>query len=405
MGRSKNVQMKIALVVNSFPKASETFLFNLVIGLEEIGNDVTVISLNKSSDNHLFQSHKEKWSEKIKIRPNRLAKIIFFILYNIKKLYFFLVYYKKIQINSNFWTKFWFFCQIKDRFEIVHFAYSGIAVQFIDIIVNPTLNISWIVSCRGSAEIITPLHDPLRANRLKLLFESVNAIHCVSEHMASTILGYSNCSDKIFINYPSIDINFFKRNKTLSETLSKSKFKVITTGRMTFQKGYPFALLAIKNLIKKGIPVEYHIVGDGENLSMILYMIQELNIKNHVVLHGKISSYDVKKLLEESHVFLLPSLYEGVANAVLEAMALEIPVISTNSGGMGEVIKHQKNGLIVERFNPEEMAKELEWIWNNPQSAREIGVNGRITISKQLQLNHQIKIFQKNYQKCLYKNQ
>ena len=88
-------------------------------------------------------------------------------------------------------------------------------------------------------------------------------------------------------------------------------------------------------------------------------MIHELDLTNEVELLPKMPQSAVFDEMKAADVLLLPSLEEGIANVAVEAMALGTPVISTDCGGMEELITHKKEGWIVPTYSVEEMANQI----------------------------------------------
>ncbi len=98
---------------------------------------------------------------------------------------------------------------------------------------------------------------------------------------------------------------------------------------LLFRKGYVYALLAIRDLMKTYPDVEYHIIGQGPDMAEILFFIENNGLRNSVFLYGALSNVMVKSHLISADIFLLPSVCEGISNSALEAMAIGIPVVST----------------------------------------------------------------------------
>jgi glycosyltransferase involved in cell wall biosynthesis len=134
---------------------------------------------------------------------------------------------------------------------------------------------------------------------------------------------------------------------------------------------------------------------------MLQYMIHELGLENEVILTGKVSSTEVKRILLESDIFILPSLYEGIANAALEAMALQLPLITTRSGGMAEVIDNEVNGIIVERFDSYAIAKAIIKLIQNPSLRLAISEESRKVIEEKFNIEYQLAVFEKYYLQML----
>lgn len=389
--------MTIFLIVNSFPRISETFLFNLVVGLEQKGTSVRVLSLSLSHDQKHFLERSEEWSGTLNVMPQSPTSWLVFCFKNLCFVMAAIWRLKNAHNKGCSLANFWLFCIVnKDRPDWVFFSYSGIGVLFLPTI-ELTPNQKWMVSCRGSAEIVAPVVNPRREGELSRLFHSVTSIHCVSKHMAQTVEKLGASRDKIFVNYPSIDTEIFKRSINFPTIHQGKKFIIVSTGRLNFQKGYPYALLAMRQLIQMGVDFKYHIIGDGDDRVEITYMVQNLGLTDFVILHGRRSNNEVKSLLEQAHVYLLTSIYEGVANAALEALALEIPVVSTRAGGMDEVIQCGNNGILVDCYAVDEIALALAKLAVESDKLQEIGKNGRQSVLNNHSIQKQIHTFYEKF--------
>jgi glycosyltransferase involved in cell wall biosynthesis len=99
-------------------------------------------------------------------------------------------------------------------------------------------------------------------------------------------------------------------------------------------------------------------------------------------------------MLQEASIFTLPSIVtdfggrEGIPVALMEAMAMQIPVISTNSVGIPELIESGKEGILVTERNAEELASALEFLIKNPQTGIQMGINGREKILREFNLDN-----------------
>jgi hypothetical protein len=153
-----------------------------------------------------------------------------------------------------------------------------------------------------------------------------------------------------------------------------------------------FSLLSLKKLKEAGIKFYYNILGDGDDEVMIRYLVHELGLSEDVKIHGKVSNLKVQEILENTHVFILPSLYEGVSNAALEAMAMQIPVLTTKAGGMEEVVSHLENGLVINRFDVEDLYKNLYMLVNNKELCMKISLKSRDVIESKFNSKRQIEI-------------
>lgn len=393
--------MKVNLIVNSFPTPSETFLFNLVVGLESTGVDVTVISSTSSSYTHFYKHRLHEWSGKIKYIPGRdingLIKLILILLKKPKLLY------ELMQIVG--FKKGMYLCAVYDTIihnqpHIVHFSFSGVAIEYQSIISELNKYCKTVISCRGSGEKVKPVIDNSRRIKLASLLNEIDLVHCVSEDMLLTIANYADVKYKSFVNYPSIQIENFnlKENQPRS---TKQVFEIVTTGRLCYQKGYVFALEALLKLKQAGYLFHYHILGEGSDREMLEYIIHDMKLSDNVTLHGRVDGELVKKFLINSDIFLLPSIYEGISNAALEAMCVGIPIVSTNAGGMGEVIVDGVNGRVVPTYSSYVMYEAIKWTIDNYEISIQMSIKAKETVVSKHSQNQQISIFLDHYRQIL----
>ena len=149
--------------------------------------------------------------------------------------------------------------------------------------------------------------------------------------------------------------------------------RIVSVGRMDANKNHEMQLRAFAALQDKYSDYELVIYGDGELRSSIEGLAQELDIADRVSLPGVVP--DVAKRIERAALFLLTSYSEGVSNALIEALALGLPVIATDvpSGGTEELIEDGVNGLIIPAGDQRALEGAMDKILGNPSYAGKIG--------------------------------
>jgi colanic acid/amylovoran biosynthesis glycosyltransferase len=381
--------LRILLVVDTFPSVSETFISNKVRLLSERGHLVIVFCVKRNDG--LFRSL---------FNNNARVKIV---LVNIQKLILFLISHPLSCINSlirdkkefrqSVFKKFRLSLIEKQRPDVIHFEFSGIGIDYLFEIER--LRCKTVVSCRGTAEKVKLLIYDERKEKFKQLLKRVGAVHCVSKDMLDTIMPYCSQPEKVFINFPSIDPILFQRKE--NKTSSSPKL-ILSVGRLTFQKGYTTALLAIKLLKEAGVSFKWIIVGYGNKYEELIFKIHQFHLEHEVMLMGLKTRDEVQYLMEDADIFFLPSVYEGIANVVLEAMAMRLPVVATKSGGMCEVIDHKKNGLLTEIYDYESMAKNLLKLCADPLLCNYLGSNARKKVKEHFDIQRQVAKFERVYE-------
>lgn len=155
---------------------------------------------------------------------------------------------------------------------------------------------------------------------------------------------------------------------------------IATTGRITAEKGY---LELVKALLKLRSQLNVHLLVIGGQLSSerdafqseLNSFIQEHKLEDCVTFTGLCS--DIPELLGLVDVFALPSYREGLPRSILEAMAMELPVVATDIRGCREAVIHNQTGLIVPPRNSEKLAEALGTILTNDELKKTFGKAGR----------------------------
>jgi colanic acid/amylovoran biosynthesis glycosyltransferase len=155
--------------------------------------------------------------------------------------------------------------------------------------------------------------------------------------------------------YTGLDLSRFEFN---SLAVQNEVLEIISVGRPHWKKGYDISIKAMAELKVQGLQFHYQIVG-GEDDQELLFIIEDLGLTSDVELLPQLPQQKVFELMSSADVFLLPSIEEGIANVAVEAMALGCPVISSNCGGMEELISHQKEGWIVPVYDSKAMAEHI----------------------------------------------
>jgi len=394
-------KLHIGIVIPQFPSLSETFFINKVIGLCKRGHTVTVFgstNANETTTAKLYELNKYPNLRIVTLNFSRSAgKLLKTIVLNPT------VFLKSIHFNLNLFRKRWHInlCRFyfnKYNCDIYHFGYSGIGIFYFPLLAS--LKGKKIISCRGTAENVKLVTEKNRIKKLKLLFNEVDKIHCVSDSMANTIKQYGAPSKKIFVNRPAIDINFFCRSRQYEP---HNKIKIVSIGRLVFQKGFMVGILAIHELKMNFPHFTWAIAGDGPEMEELTSHINSLGLNEHVELLGKKDRNEIKELYESADIYFLPSVSEGLANAVLEAMAMELPVVSSDVGGMQEAITHNTDGILCSNYDHKDMAARLLHLCNDFGERKRLGEEARKKVEAEFYIERYIDVFEKEYYQLLQK--
>lgn len=146
---------------------------------------------------------------------------------------------------------------------------------------------------------------------------------------------------------------------------------IVSVGRLITQKNQAMLLNAFALFHKQHPEVALIIYGEGELRNSLLEQSKELGILEYVQLPG--NTPDVLGHIVKAKAFVLPSKFEGMPNALLEAMCVGLPCVSTKVSGATEMIHDGENGLLVDLDDVEQMSAALCWLFDNPENARKMG--------------------------------
>ncbi len=281
--------------------------------------------------------------------------------------------------------------------DVVHFEFSGIAVTYLDSLEWLSERARMVVSCRGAAEQIEPLKDPARATALAEVFARVDLVHCVSDDMRRTVEALGAPTDRILVNRPAVPVAKFASLRR--EPRLDGPLRVLSIGRLHWKKGFDDGLRAVAGLRDRGVDVEYRIAGDGEEREKLLFLIDQLGLDASAQLLGTCTEQQVLAQLADTDVLMLPSLSEGISNAALEAMAAGLPLVTTDCGGMTEVVTDSANGLVVGVGDVAALTDRLHDLAADPDLRARLGSAAAATADRDLDVSRQVDVFIEAYRR------
>ena len=266
----------------------------------------------------------------------------------------------------------------KNSYDLTH-SFFTVPCGFISWRLFKKYDIPYIVSLRGAD---VPRYAERFAFIYKILTPLIKKIWKDSQKVISNSQGLkelaleSNPKQPIDIIYNGIDIEKFKPDASLKN----SDYFIITPGasRITSRKGLEYLIEAVHKLSLKYPQIRLKIMGDGEGEKIKLEkMVKDFNIQDKVEFLGRIPREKTFSYYQEADVFVLPSLNEGMSNAMLEALSTGLPIIATDTGGSKELIKEGENGYILKMKDSQDIAEKIEKLINNSELRESMGENSR----------------------------
>ena len=146
---------------------------------------------------------------------------------------------------------------------------------------------------------------------------------------------------------------------------------LISVGRLSLQKGYEYLIEAMLPVVEKYPHVKLFIAGDGKFRNILETKITNYALNKNVILLGHVD--DIISLMLRSDIYINSSIWEGLPITMLEAMKCSLPIIATNIKGNRSIIKHQKNGLLINPKDSEELARTINELIENDTLKKKLG--------------------------------
>ncbi len=290
------------------------------------------------------------------------------------------IHYPKVRLFGGivYWARNLFLIrQIDPEIILCQSMFSGLGGLFSKICFGK----SYVVWGQGS-----DIYLPTTLMRIfaKIILRNADASIALTEDMKREMENVSHKSVYVIPNGIQVDEfeNLFKDKIRNDLKIEKDQMIILFVGRLHPIKGLKYLLDAFKSVIEAGFHVALVIVGDGEERAHLQRITADLNLQQQVYFIGGVDKSLVPEYMAGADIFVLPSLSEGFGIVLLEAMASGLPIITTNVGGIPEVIDDNVNGFIVEPKNPSQLAQKLVKLLSEPELRSEIA-NNNIKKAKQ----------------------
>jgi len=174
-------------------------------------------------------------------------------------------------------------------------------------------------------------------------------------------------------------------------------FHIMTIGSLQPYKGQKYLVSACAELVNRGIPVHFSIIGGGELKEDLQSQIVSLGLEKIVDLAGARTQEEVAEMLPRADCYVQPSIItplgkmEGIPVSLMEALVCQVPVVATAISGVPELVQDQKTGLLVPPENVEMLVNAIETIYNDRGYACQLARDGRDLVLREFSLATNIK--------------
>ncbi len=231
----------------------------------------------------------------------------------------------------------------------------------------------------------------LKGRLMKWFFQKADSIVCVSNSTRNLLeQNVSSLQNKTSVVYNGIAPNEFSANKNFKNLLKRfnlfNQKVILTVARLSGGKGQDVVIQALPKVLEEVPNAKYLLVGDGPKRFELEKLVEKLGLEKSVLFAGSVNREQTGSFYDVCNIFIMLSRRgkkESFGLIYLEAWAHEKPVIGGNTGGVSEVIAHEKDGLLINPNNIETTAEAICRLLKDGNLAREMGEAGREKLEKE----------------------
>jgi len=389
--------LRVAFLVSHFPKLSETFVLNQVTGLLDRGHEVDIYSEGEGDwekvhpdvvryqlhrrtfrfqsvpDNYFLRSLKGAWllSSRFPKAPLALLQALDLPQHGWYAGGLRLLYAAASLADSG-----------RCDYDIIHCqfgtqGYQGVAFQ--KLLGKPKL----VVMFRGHD--ISSFVSQNGENAYASLLQTADFCLANCDFFRQRVIALGCPPERIAVHRSGLDPHKFPfRVRNWSEG---GTVEIATIGRLVEKKGIAYAIEAVARHASN-YNLVFRIIGDGELRPALERLITELGVESNVRLVGWKNEREIVELLERTHLFIAPSVtaadgnQDAPINTLKEAMAMGLPVLSTEHGGIPELVEDGVSGYLVPERDPEALASRLGDLLAEPERWEAMGRAGRAFVER-----------------------
>jgi colanic acid/amylovoran biosynthesis glycosyltransferase len=345
--------LKIAYLINQYPKVSHSFIRREILALEATGISVLRYAVRSCADELVDEADRQELKKTRFLLEGGAIALAKALLSEF------------LRHPTRFWQALKLTLEMGWRSEsglLTHFAYLAEACVLLNWLTaaevthlhahfgtNPA-TVATLCRILGGPPYSFTVHGPEEFDKVEAIalpqkIERSAFVVAISSFGRSQLYRWSRQDQwsKIRVVHCGVDAEFL----SAPPTPIPDRPRFVCVGRLSEQKGQLLLIEAAKRLAEEGLEFELALVGDGELRSPIEDLIDRNNLQSHIKITGWASTAEVREHILNARVMVLPSFAEGLPVVIMEALALRRPVISTYIAGIPELVENQTCGWLI----------------------------------------------------------
>jgi colanic acid/amylovoran biosynthesis glycosyltransferase len=392
---SKTEPMRVAYLVSRYPGISHIFIEREVLGLRALGLDVETFSVRPCPPDQLrtdtMRAEAARTTSILDGSPTRLSMLLLKVAVRhwmpVLRAARITAMLGEQVLRSRVWQMFYLaeamalmeHCRARGIKHIhVHFANNGADIARLAVILGEHIEGKdagwrWSFTMHGSNEFEAVDRFDLAAK-----VRSASGVVCVSDFTRSQLMRLVDSEHwaKLTKVHMTVDEDVYqppadrRRDRT-------GPFRILMVGRLVPEKAPLILVEAVDQLVRRGVCVDLRFVGSGMLEDRLKADVKERGLDQHVTWLGALGQHQIPAWYHWADVFCLPSFQEGLPVVLMEAMATELPVVTTRIAAISELVQDGISGEVVSAGRADLIADALARLASDPQRRLEQGRRGR----------------------------
>jgi glycosyltransferase involved in cell wall biosynthesis len=388
----------IAYILGTYPYLTTTFIDREILAVKKRQVNLILIAIRKPApfemNSEILKLTKEikyilpvSWYQFLKInisliltKPLRYLKIFLYLITRFHR-----NFSERLKTLCHFYEGI-YVVQLLRRSNVNHIhAHFADRAAIVAMVAAKFLNLPYSVTAHANDIYVSPvmLKEKIENAKFVTTCTLYNKMHL--EHLTG---------NKIELVYHGIDIDSL-RSANKPEPHEEPEL-ILSVGQLKEKKGFSFLIKACHLLKARGFNFVCEIIGDGPERLKLQGLIEELALKDTVILCGSLPHKNVMERYQYAKLFVLSCVpakdedRDGIPNVLLEAMGYQVPVVSTRFSGIPEVIENGVNGILVDTKNEKTLAEAMALVLNDLELRKKLASNGRKTLEDKFDVNKNI---------------
>lgn len=393
-------QPNLVYIIGTYPSLTTTFIDREVTGLRKLGVTLQIVSVRRPRG-PLSPDQQDLQGDVIYLLPASVPSVLWahvhFALRR-PRAYFdtlrYLVTRRHRDLRSRLKTLAHFAAGVFAAHQLRRYPCDHVHAHFVDraatlaLVVSRLRNVPYSVTAHANDIYVNPVLLPEKLSGARFVATCTRYNHA---HLSR--LDGETLARKVDCIYHGIDLDAYRppRDGRSGRPI------LLAVGQLKEKKGLAHLVHACGVLRDRGYDFACEIVGEGPLRGELTDLIRQFALEDTVQLSGALPHQEVIERYGRSHIFVLPCVIagdgdrDGVPNVLLEAMAMELPIVSTPVSGIPEVVEHGVNGLLVPPSDHVALAEALATFLDDPEMRRRFGKRGRERVTADFDVERNVR--------------